>query len=148
MDTLNSKRYAIEVIDLSMLEKYKKFWGTAYGKDVLIAEVDGEEIRDKDDFISQIKIALGITWPSGHNWDAFLEDLCRLDWIEADHVVIVIKRAHQMFRRNRSKQEQIYLDFMRFVLANWAYGVGVLSDSEEEFVKGITLVLCNPTSPY
>ncbi|GBL35131.1 hypothetical protein EMGBS15_07260 [Filimonas sp.] len=75
--------------------------------DTLVAVIDGSTIHSVADFYSAISKALHFPDYFGENLDALDEMLYDLDWIEHDHVLLLITNSPQFLQHEEAQRSQI-----------------------------------------
>jgi len=75
--------------------------------DTLVAVIDGSTIHSVTDFYAAISKALHFPDYFGENLDALDEMLYDLDWIEHDHVLMLITNSTQFLQNEASQKAQI-----------------------------------------
>lgn len=66
-----------------------------------MVSIDGQQICDKQSFLSEFAKKLHFPDYFGHNWDAFNDCLTDLSWLGQHDVIIIIYRDSQVFRNQQ-----------------------------------------------
>ncbi len=75
--------------------------------DTFVAVIDGSTLSKIEDFYAAISRALNFPDYFGENLDALDEMLYDLDWIEHDHVLLLITNSQQLLQHEPDKKTAI-----------------------------------------
>ena len=100
----NTMRY-VAFIDKSKLEGF-------------IASIDGAKIQTKHDYLSVMEKAFHLP-PCHDSWDAYLDWMCDLDWIEEKKVTLIILNSARAFQQDPQMKQGMIEDFEDTILPFW-----------------------------
>ena len=87
--------------------------------DGLTIVLDGNNIRDKGEFLCQMERAFAFPYPCGDNGDAFLDFMRDLDWIESDKINLVITHKSAFLKEDFHNIPMILHWFNDIILPFW-----------------------------
>ncbi|MGA4798439.1 barstar family protein [Streptomyces lavendulocolor] len=85
-----------------------------------VAHLDGQEMRDTDAVFQQFYDGLKLPDHFGWNWDALSDCLRDLEWLSADHHVLIIDAAEEALSDDSSEQQLLFSTLLR-AGRRWAY---------------------------
>ncbi|MGW2564180.1 barstar family protein [Streptomyces sp. NPDC001514] len=88
-----------------------------------IARLDGREMRDTDAVFQQFYAGLRLPDYFGWNWDALSDCLRDLEWLPADHYVLIVEAADQALLGDAAGQRLLFRTLLR-AGQRWSYTQG------------------------
>ncbi|MFD7628527.1 barstar family protein [Streptomyces sp. NPDC059851] len=85
-----------------------------------VARLDGREMRDTDAVFQQFYDGLRLPDYFGWNWNALHDCLRDLNWLSADHHVLIIEAADEMLPGDISEQRTFFKGLLR-AGRRWSY---------------------------
>ncbi|WP_328622688.1 barstar family protein [Streptomyces sp. NBC_00354] len=85
-----------------------------------VARLDGREMRDTDAVFQQFYDGLRLPDYFGWNWNALSDCLRDLDWLSADHYVLIIEAADEALPGDASGQRLLFQTLLR-AGQRWSY---------------------------
>ena len=110
-------------------------------KNGLVISIDGEKHKTALSYLTEIWKKL--KFPGMHiNWDAYLDWMRDLEWLEENEIVIIIHNFDAFLSENQEKKKYFLYDFENIILPYWDKdAIGVLEN--EDKIKKITLRIEN-----
>nr|WSW47933.1 barstar family protein [Streptomyces sp. NBC_01001] len=85
-----------------------------------VARLDGREMRDTDAVFQQFYDGLRLPDYFGWNWNALSDCLRDLEWLSADHYVLIIEAADEALPGDASGQRLLFQTLLR-AGQRWSY---------------------------
>lgn len=83
-----------------------------------IASIDGAKIQTKHDYLSIMEKAFHLP-PCHDSWDAYLDWMCDLDWIEEKKITLIILNSARAFQQDPQMKQYMIDDFKDVILPFW-----------------------------
>lgn len=83
-----------------------------------IASIDGAKIQTKHDYLSIMEKAFRLP-PCHDSWDAYLDWMCDLDWIEEKKITLIILNSARAFQQDPQMKQYMIDDFKDVILPFW-----------------------------
>lgn len=78
-----------------------------------VARLDGREMRDTDGVLRQFYDGLRLPDYFGWNWDALSDCLRDLEWLHADHCVLIVEAADKALSGDAAGQRLLFRTLLR-----------------------------------
>ena len=83
-----------------------------------IVSIDGAKIQTKHDYFSVMEKAFHLP-PCHDSWDAYLDWMCDLDWIEEKKITLIILNSARAFQQDPQMKQYMIDDFKDVILPFW-----------------------------
>jgi len=101
--------------------EYQRIKRVMEGKSAFIAEGDGKEIADLDDYLSAVWGAFKFPRPDNMNFYSYIDWICDLDWLSSNSYVIAILNSDSFMLRS-PKERQLVFDSLEDTVLPWWEG--------------------------
>ena len=99
--------------------QYDSIIKNADANSVFVAEIDGNEIKSRDDYLSAIWETFKFPQTGHMNYYAYLDWIRDLDWIDANQFVLVIRNYDNLLEQSPKDKEVIINSLSKTVIPWW-----------------------------